>query len=67
VLGVDTLAQTTIPAISELSQHVKWRIRVVSIDFLYYIIKKSGKDFINEKIIKQIMDYVRDRAFAVRK
>jgi serine/threonine-protein phosphatase 2A regulatory subunit A len=47
VLGVDTLAQTTVPAISDLAQHVKWRVRASSIDILFYLIKKSGKDFMN--------------------
>ncbi len=47
MLGVDTLAQTTVPAISDLAQHVKWRVRASSIDILFYLIKKSGKDFMN--------------------
>lgn len=45
VLGVDTLAQTTVPAIADLAQHPKWRVKASSIDILFYLIKKSGKEF----------------------
>ena len=39
VLGVETLAQTTIPAINELAASPKWRVKVSSIDILFYLIK----------------------------
>jgi hypothetical protein len=67
VLGVETLTQNTLPAICELAQHAQWRIRSTSIELLFYMIRKSGRDFMNEKAIKQVMDYLRDRVNAVRK
>lgn len=67
MLGVETLSQTTLPAIVELSKNPKWRVRAASIDFLFYLISKSGKEFVNEKMSKQIIDYLFDNAYAVRK
>lgn len=67
MLGVETLSQTTVPAIVELSKNPKWRVRAASADFLFYLVSKSGKDFVNEKIVKQLMDYLFDNAHSVRK
>jgi len=44
-----------------------WRVRADSIDILYYLIRNSPPAFINEKILKFIIDYLKDRASAVRK
>jgi HEAT repeat protein len=44
-----------------------WRVRSDSIDILYYLIRHSPPTFINEKILKFIVDYLKDRASAVRK
>ena len=67
VLGVETLAQTTIPAIIELTTHANWRVKVSSIDILFYLIKESGPEFMNDKMIKLVMDFIRDPANSVRK
>lgn len=44
-----------------------WRTRSESINILSYLIRNSGQNFLNEKITKIIIDYLKDRASAVRK
>ena len=36
-------------------------------DMLFYFIKKSGVEFINDKIVKLLVDYINDKANSVRK
>lgn len=67
VLGVETLAQTTIPAINELASSTNWRVKVSSIDVFFYLVKESGPEFMNEKMVKLVMDFIRDPAHSVRK
>lgn len=47
ILGVETLSHSTVPAIAELSQHQKWRVRAASCNLLLYLIRKAGKEFIS--------------------
>lgn len=47
--------------------HQNWRVRAESINILGYLIKNSPLAFLNEKIIKSVLDYLKDRANAVRK
>lgn len=44
-----------------------WRIRSESMNILRYLIKNSTVSFLNEKVIKTITDYLKDRANSVRK
>lgn len=67
VLGVETLSQTTMPALNELATHTNWRIRAESIGLYFYFISRSPKEFMDEKNTKLAIDYIRDRAFSVRK
>lgn len=67
VLGVDTLSQTTMPALNEFATHTNWRIRAESIVMFFYFISRSSKEFMDEKNIKLAIDYIRDRASSVRK
>ena len=36
-------------------------------DLLFYLMKQSGAEFVNDKIIKLITEYINDKANAVRK
>jgi hypothetical protein len=38
-----------------------------SIDLFFYFVQNSGKDFMNEKNTKILLDYLKDRAFSIRK
>lgn len=64
---METLAQTTIPAINELASSTNWRVKVSSIDVFFYLVKESGPEFMNEKMVKLVMDFIRDPAHSVRK
>lgn len=47
--------------------HQNWRVRAESINILAYLIKNSPLAFLSEKIAKSVLDYLKDRANAVRK
>ena len=47
--------------------HTNWRTRIESLEILGYLIKNSNPEFLGEKNITIIMDYMKDKAFAVRK
>ena len=66
-LGVEALSQTTMPALNELATHTNWRIRAESVSLFFYFISRSPKEFMDDKQIKLAIDYIRDRAFSVRK
>ena len=51
----------------ELTSNPNWRIKVSSIDILFYLIKESGPEFMNDKMIKLVMEFIRDPANSVRK
>ena len=55
------------PALNELATHTNWRIRAESIGLFFYFISRSPKEFMDDKNIKLAIDYIRDRAFSVRK
>lgn len=66
-LGIETLSQSLLPVLDEMVASQNWRIRSESINILSYLISNSAVSFLNEKIIKIIIDYLKDRANAVRK
>ena len=45
VIGIDLLSQSLLPAIAELAQDVKWRVRLAIIEHLPMLAKHLGKDF----------------------
>jgi serine/threonine-protein phosphatase 2A regulatory subunit A len=74
VLGVESLSQSVIPALTELAQDKNWRIRAQTIEVLAFFAKAivfyssvlEGAEFLNDKVIKLLMDWLADRVFAVR-
>jgi serine/threonine-protein phosphatase 2A regulatory subunit A len=56
-----------LPVLEEMIANQNWRIRAESINILSYLIKNSPISFLNEKIIKFVTEYLKDRANAVRK
>jgi hypothetical protein len=66
-LGIETLSQSVLPVLEEMMGHQNWRVRAESINILAYLIKNSPLAFINEKVTKFVVDYLKDRANAVRK
>ncbi len=45
VIGIDLLSQSLLPAIAELAQDVKWRVRLAIIEHLPMLAKHLGKEF----------------------
>jgi len=66
-LGIETLSQSLMPVLDELVVSPNWRTRSESIKILSYLIKNSQPAFLNEKMLKIIIEYLKDKANAVRK
>jgi len=49
-----------------LANDKNWRIRSASIEIIGFFAKEIGAEFVNEKIIKIIYDWLVDPVFAVR-
>ena len=47
--------------------NANWRTRMESINIMSYLVKNSNASFMNEKIVKIILDYLKDRANSIRK
>lgn len=58
VLGVDTLSQSIIPGLTDLSTDKNWRIRCSTIDVITFFAKEIGSEFFSEKVIKIITELI---------
>jgi len=66
VLGVDSLSQSIIPALQDLAVDKNWRIRSSAIEVISFFAKEIGLDFMNDKIINILLEWLHDRVYAVR-
>jgi len=66
ILGVETLSQSIIPALQELAIDKNWRIRSATIEILGFFAKQIGAEFLNDKILKMLVDWLGDKVYGVR-
>lgn len=55
-----------IPALTELAQDKNWRIRASTIEVLSFFAKAIGPEFLSEKVLKLLLDWMGDKVFSVR-
>jgi serine/threonine-protein phosphatase 2A regulatory subunit A len=67
VIGVDLLSQSLLPAIVDLAEDAKWRVRLAIIEHIPKLAEQLGLDFFNEKLSGLCMSWLGDKVFAVRK
>lgn len=64
---MELLSQSLLPAISELAQDTKWRVRLAVIENMPMLGKQLGVQFFNEKLIGLTLGWLADTVFSIRK
>ncbi len=67
VVGVELLSQSLLPAIVELSQDSKWRVRLAIIENVPMLAKHFGIEFFNEKLIYLLSTWLVDDVYSIRR
>ncbi len=67
IVGVEMLSQSLFPAIVDLAQDHKWRVRLAIIDLVPMLGKQLGVDFFNDKLVSLCMGWLSDDVFSIRK
>lgn len=67
VIGVDLLSQSLLPAITDLAQDSKWRVRLAVIENTPMLAKQLGVQFYNDKLINLSLAWLSDVVFSIRK
>lgn len=67
VIGVDLLGQSLLPAVVELAQDSKWRVRLAIIENIPMMAKHFGVEFFNEKLISLCTAWLVDDIHSIRK
>lgn len=60
VIGIKQLSQTLLPAIVELAEDNKWRVRLAIIEYMPLLAGQLGKDFFDEKLNTLCMAWLVD-------
>jgi serine/threonine-protein phosphatase 2A regulatory subunit A len=66
VIGIELLSQSLLPAIIELSEDSKWRVRMAIIEYIPMLAEKLGAHFFNEKLHSLCISWLSDQVCAVR-
>ena len=67
VIGVDLLGQSLLPAVIELAQDSKWRIRLAVLENIPVLAKHFGVDFFNDKLVSLCTKWLIDDIHSIRK
>lgn len=67
VIGIDLLSQSLLPAITELAQDGKWRVRLAVIENSPMIARQLGVQFFDEKLINICMTWLGDSVYSIRR
>jgi len=66
VIGVDLLSQSLLPAILDLAQDGKWRIRLAIIEHIPLLATQLGMDFFTEKLASLCVGWLGDDIASIR-
>lgn len=67
VIGVDLLSQSLLPAIVDLAEDPKWRVRLAIIEHIPMLGEQLGKAFFNEKLNNLCLTCLGDDVYSVRR
>ncbi len=67
VIGVELLSQSLLPAIVDLAQDHKWRVRLAIIDHIPMLGKQLGVEFFNDKLLTLCFSWLADDVHSIRK
>uniref|UniRef100_A0A672SDK8 Serine/threonine-protein phosphatase 2A 65 kDa regulatory subunit A beta isoform-like n=1 Tax=Sinocyclocheilus grahami TaxID=75366 RepID=A0A672SDK8_SINGR len=66
VIGIRQLSQSLLPAIVELAEDAKWRVRLAIIEYMPLLAGQLGVEFFDEKLNSLCMAWLIDHVFAIR-
>jgi serine/threonine-protein phosphatase 2A regulatory subunit A len=66
VIGIQELSQSLLPAIVELAEDSKWRVRLAIIEYMPLLAGQLGVDFFNDKLAYLCMAWLVDHVYAIR-
>lgn len=66
VIGIHQLSQSLLPAIVELAEDPKWRVRLAIIEHMPLLAEQLGVEFFDEKLNSLCMGWLVDGVFAIR-
>lgn len=58
--------QSLLPAIVELAEDSKWRVRLAIIEYMPALAGQLGQEFFDQKLRKLCMDWLSDHVYAIR-
>uniref|UniRef100_A0A671R216 Serine/threonine-protein phosphatase 2A 65 kDa regulatory subunit A beta isoform-like n=1 Tax=Sinocyclocheilus anshuiensis TaxID=1608454 RepID=A0A671R216_9TELE len=66
VIGIRQLSQSLLPAIVELAEDAKWRVRLAIFEYMPLLAGQLGVEFFDEKLNSLCMAWLIDHVFAIR-
>merc|ERR1711884_831215 len=66
VIGIQQLSQSLLPAIVELAEDTKWRVRLAIIEYMPLLAGQLGVEFFDEKLSALCMTWLIDHVYAIR-
>nr|XP_005901603.1 PREDICTED: serine/threonine-protein phosphatase 2A 65 kDa regulatory subunit A beta isoform isoform X5 [Bos mutus] len=66
VIGIWQLSQSLLPAIVELAEDAKWRVRLAIIEYMPLLAGQLGVEFFDEKLNSLCMAWLVDHVYAIR-
>lgn len=66
MVGVESLSQSLLPAIMELSEDNQWRVRLQIIEYTPVVAKQLGEQMFDEKLFELCISWLRDKVYAIR-
>jgi serine/threonine-protein phosphatase 2A regulatory subunit A len=65
VIGADELQFSLLPAIIDLAQDGKWRVRLALVEYMPLLAEQLGQKFFDEKLLKLCMNWLTDHGFYI--
>ena len=66
VIGINQLSQSLLPAIVELSEDTKWRVRLAILEHMPLLAEQLGRKMFDDKLNELCMKWLVDHVFAIR-
>ena len=63
---MESLSQSLLPAIMELSEENQWRIRLQIIEYMPVIARQLGENIFDAKLTELCMSWLQDKVYAIR-
>ena len=66
MIGIQQLSQSLLPAIVELAEDSKWRVRLAIIEYMPLLAGQLGMEFFDDKLNSLCMTWLIDHVYAIR-